>query len=300
MQVTVAYTTQPDCALVHIAAAKGFFAEEGLQVQPQMHSYGKAALKSVLEGKADFATVAETPLMFAALSGEKVLVVAGICTTSKNNAIIGRKDRGVLNPGDLRGKRIGYVPGTTGEFFMESYLMANGITRKDVALVGLKPEELVAALQGGGVDAVSTWNFPLARLRDELGERGVTFFDPQIYTETFSLVAGSAYVYRHPGTVVPLLRALVKAERFAREHPAQAQALISASLQVDPGLVGMVWKGFDFKVELDNCLLITLEDETRWAVKNGLAVSSEMPNYRNFVYLDGLKAVKPGAVTINR
>jgi ABC-type nitrate/sulfonate/bicarbonate transport system substrate-binding protein len=299
-KITVAYTTQPDCALVHIAVGKGFFAEEGLDVQPQVYTYGKAALKSVLEGKADLATVAETPVMFAVLNGEKIFIVAGIFTTSKNNAIIGRKDRGISNPRDLRGKRIGYTPGTTGEFFLESFFMANGLTHKDNVLVSLKPEEMVAAMTSGKVDAVSTWNFPLTLLRNELGERGVTFFDSQIYTQTFNLVARRESVYKNPEMIKRALRALIKAENFALEHADEAQTLVAAALKIDKALLREVWSGFTYKVELDKRLLITLEDETRWAMKNSLTGHAEMPNYSNFIYLDGLMAVKPDAVTINR
>lgn len=43
-KITVAYTYQPQSTLVHVAMAKGYFAEERLDVQPLMHTYGKAAL----------------------------------------------------------------------------------------------------------------------------------------------------------------------------------------------------------------------------------------------------------------
>jgi ABC-type nitrate/sulfonate/bicarbonate transport system substrate-binding protein len=299
-KITIAYTTQPDGALVHIALQKGFFAEEGLEVQQQLHNFGKAALKSVLEGKADLATAAETPLMFAALDGEKFFIVAGIFTTSRNNAIIGRRDLGISQAADLRGKRIGYTPGTTGEFFLDSFLTANGITVKEVQLVPIKPEEIAAALTEGKVDAVSCWNFSLTILRRGLGPQGVTFFDPQIYTQTFNLVARQEYVSKNPGTLKGVLRALVKAENFAREHTEAAQTLVAASLKVDRGLLQEIWSGLRYKVELDRRLLITLEDQTRWAMKNRPTGTLGMPDYGGLIYLDALTAVKPDAVTLTR
>ena len=69
-KIAVAYTYQPQSALIHVAVAKGFFAEEGLDVQSQLYTYGKAALQSLLEHKSDIATVAETPVMFSVLKGE--------------------------------------------------------------------------------------------------------------------------------------------------------------------------------------------------------------------------------------
>ena len=58
--------------------AKDYFTKEGLDVQPLLHTYGKAALQAVIENKADFATVAETPAMFSILEGNKIFVIANI------------------------------------------------------------------------------------------------------------------------------------------------------------------------------------------------------------------------------
>jgi NitT/TauT family transport system substrate-binding protein len=49
---------------------------------------------------------------------------------------------------------------------------------------------------------------------------------------------------------------------------------------------------------LNQSLLLTLEDQTRWAIKNHLTARPDMPNYLNSLYLDGLKAVKPESVTV--
>ena len=51
---------------------------------------------------------------------------------------------------------------------------------------------------------------------------------------------------------------------------------------------------------LDKRIIITLEDETRWAMKNRLTDQSVMPDYLTYIHLDGLRAVKPEAVKIGR
>ena len=45
---------------------------------------------------------------------------------------------------------------------------------------------------------------------------------------------------------------------------------------------------------------ITLEDEARWAIQEGLASGPRIPNYLNFVITDPLDSVKPDAVRIIR
>jgi NitT/TauT family transport system substrate-binding protein len=299
-KITVACTTQPESSLVHIAFKKGFFAEEGLNIELQLHTYGKSALQSVLEGKAELATVAETPIMFAALNGEKIFIVANIFTSNENTAIIARKDHGIASPKDLRGKRIAFTPGTTSDFFMDSFFAANGIERKDVTAVGLEPEEMFDTLMTGKVDAACTWNFPLIQLRKKLGEKGVTFLDKEIYTQTFSIVGQQKFVKNNPETIKKFLRALIKADIFADQHPEETRKIVAASLHIDEKLLHEVWNGFNFRVLLDQMMLIILEDETRWAIKNHLTKSREMPNYLSYIHADPLKAVNPSAVSIMR
>jgi ABC-type nitrate/sulfonate/bicarbonate transport system substrate-binding protein len=295
-KITVAYTTQPQSTLIHVAAAKGYFAEQGLDIQPLIHTYGKAALQSVIDNKADFATVAETPVMFNILKGEKIFVVANIEASPANNGVVARTDAGILAPRDLKGKRVGYTPGTTSEFFLNSLLTANGLTNQDIVPVGLKPEEMQAAMMAKQVDAVSTWNYPLTQIGEQLGANGLIFLDHEIYTETFNIAARQEFVNKNPDSVDRFLRALLKAEDFVSQNPDEAQSIVATATQIDKKLVTQVWNVFDYQVALDQRLLITLEDETRWAIKNGLTDRKDMPDYRKFIYSDSLARVKPEAV----
>ena len=299
-KLTVSFTYQPQSTLMHLALAKGYFREEGLAVEPQLYTFGKAALQAVLDGKADIATAAETPIMFNILKGENILVAANIVASNSNNGIVARRDAGIASAKDLKGKRIGYTPGTTSDFFFSSLLTAHGIDRKDVREVGLKPEEMLDALLAKKVDAVSTWNYPLAQISHALGDKGLVIYDKDIYTETFNIVAQRDFIEKHPATVQRFLRGLIKAEEFARKNPEEAQGLMSAASRVDRNLVREVWDNFQFRVGLDQILLITLEDETRWAIDNKLTDQTEMPNYLSHMYFDGIKAVRPEAIRMKQ
>jgi len=299
-KITVAYTNQPQSTLIHVAVARGYFVEEGLDVLPLMHTYGKAALQSVVENKADFATVAETPIMFNVLKGEKIFVIANIEASSMNNAVAARKGAGISAPSDLKGKRIGFTPGTTGDFFLDSLLTANGLTRNEIQPVALKPEEMLDAIMAKRVEAVSTWNYPLTQISRQLGADGTIFYDREIYTETFNIAARQEFVQNNPETVKRFLRALVKAEDFVAKNPDEAQGIMSLATKIDKNLIRDVWNDFNYHVVLDQTLLLTLEDETRWAMKNQLTDQTAMPDYLSFIHFDSLKAVKPEAIRMNR
>ena len=295
-KITFATTYQPESALIHIAVGNGYFAGEGLDVRLLMNTFGKQALQAVIENKADLAMVAETPIMFNILKGEKIFVLATMVTSTTNHAVVARKDAGIKAPADLLGKRIGFTPGTTSDFFLDSLLIANNLSRHDVQLIPLKPEEMLDAIMAGKVDAVSTWNYPLTQIKQQLSASGLVFYDRHLYTETFNIAARQDFVHNNVQTVERFLRALIKAEEFAEKNPDQAQAIVAAATKIDKNLVREVWKAFTFRVVLDRTLLITLEDETRWAIREKLSQHTEMPDYENFIYQDSLKSVKPEAV----
>ncbi len=299
-RITIAVSATTDAVLAEVAQVKGFYREEGLEVTPRLHPYGKPALQEVLEGKADFATVAETPVMFAVMNGEKVSIIATIESSSVDNAVIAGKDQGVHSIKDLKGKKIGVTSGTTSEFYLDALLAVNGISRKDVTVMDLKVEKMAEALANGDVDALSTFIPYTILAKEHLGDGGISFQDKNIYTWSFNVVATQDFIRKNPGIVKKLIRALVRAERFVSENPREAQKIVADYSKLDSGTVRDIWPDTRFDVSLDQALILALEDESRWAVRAGLTRAKEVPNYLDFIYFDGLQAVKPEAVRILR
>ncbi len=297
-KVTIAYSATTDAVLAEVAQVKGYFLQEGLEVTPHLHPYGKRALEDLQAGKADFATVAETPVMFAIMKGDKISVIATIQHSKKGNAIIARRDRGILTPEDLKGKRIAATLGTTSDFFLDAILGVRGISRKDVEVFDLKADKMADVLAHGDIDAVSTFTPYVTFTQKKLGNRVITFLDKDIYRWTFNIVATQEFIRKNPDKVRKMLKALVRAEVFVRENPAEAQKIVTDFSGIDIGIVRDIWADTSFTVSLDQPLILALEDESRWAIKRGLTGSSKVPNYLDYVYLDGLESVNPKAVRI--
>ena len=290
----------PQAGLVQLAFTKGYFADEGLDATLRLQTSGKAALHEVLAGHAALATVSETPIVFARLEGKPVAIIAMVGTSGKNLAVVARKDHGISSPADLRGKTVGVTLGTNGEFFLDTIFIAHGIGRGRNQIVNLEPEAMLPALVAGKVDAVATWEPQVIRLQKELGNRGVTFFNEELYTESYNLVTTPDYVDQHPETVQKLLRALVKAEEFAGQNPAEARRILAESSGLDPALVHAIWDNFDLRVTLQQSLVIALEDQARWAAQRTRGEAVSIHDYQADIYPAGLLAVKPEAVRLIR
>jgi sulfonate transport system substrate-binding protein len=299
-KVTLAIAATTDAVLAQVAQEKGYFREAGLDVIPLPQPYGKLALQDVLEGKAEFATVAETPVMFAILEGAKISVIATIQSSRKGNAIIARKDRGILTINDLKGKKVALTRGTTTDYFLDAMLSVNAIARNEVKAVDIKAEEIPEALANGKIDAASMFNTYASPARKRLGERGIRFHDENVYTATFNIVATQEFTRKNPGKVAKMLRALSRAEEFVEQNPSETQQIVARFCKIDIVMVRDIWDDTRFAIALDQSLLLALEDESRWAVKQKLTSATSQPNFLDYIYLDGLRDIKPDAVRILR
>ena len=297
-KLTIAVTRAPDSALVYIAHNRGYFREEGLEVTLQPFEFGKVALDTMLEGKADLATVAETPIMLAVMRGKPLEIISGIFSSDRNMGIVARRDKGISAPGDLAGKRIGTALGTNGDYFRYAFLATHGVRITTDEMVALPPKEMVDALEAGRVDAVSAWNPWLFLSKKKLGSAGITFYGESIYTYTFNVTASKQLVTNDRDAVEAFLRALKKAERFALENPAQSLEIVANATGLDREMLKELWDHFTLRLSLEQTLLISMENQARWAIGEQIVGRREIPNFMEFIYFDGLKVVSPGAVSI--
>lgn len=298
-QVTLAVNMEyvGSCPII-AARANGYFANEGISALIQPYTSGKEALQATLKGRADLATVADIPIVFAAMNRVPLSIVATIFRTEKDHGIVGRRDRGIGSPASLKGKRVGVTIGSSGHFVLDAILNRQGLALSEVTMLNLKPEEFSAALAKGDVDAVATWEPSLDNLLTQLGSNGASFYGENVYEIPFNIAGTRAYVASHPETMKKILRALIQGALFCEASPDTARALLAANTKLDTSRLKVLWPAYRFDVTLDQGLLLALEDETRWAIKHKLADSIDMPNYLDYVSLDALEAVAPVAVTV--
>jgi len=245
---------------IYIAIEKGYFRDEGLDVTlKDTHPHGKATLHALVAGETEFAVSSETPFMHTILDGNAVYAIAVTITAEKHLAIVARKDRGILKPEDLEGKKIGVTLGTNSEYFLDMVLVFNGLTRDMIKPVNIEPTKMFNALMSGEVDAIATWNPQMHKAKKELGDRGSVFYAEGLYYPMFIVAARKDYVDANPEIIRKVVRALMNASEFIRNNKQEANNIAARYLKTEPSLLNDLSATYDFEINLDRSLLLTLE-----------------------------------------
>jgi NitT/TauT family transport system substrate-binding protein len=297
-RIVISQGLAPVSTLVFVANDQDFWAEEGLDVRPETFISGKLCLDAVLWGKADVATVAETPVVLAAFQKKKVRV---ICTIAEDFLyVLARRSSGISEPADLAGKRVATLMNTSAEFFMDRFLGTHGLIRDDMKVTNLRPADMIFGLIRGDIDAYFIWEPNVYFAERELGGDAVRFSGEGIYTETFNIVVTEEFANDNPEVLEKILRALLKAERFVHENKDRSIDIVADVIGMDREALEQIWDNYNLRVKLDRSLLEFLTQQGRWAVDSGIVGGgSTEPDYPSLILSSPLRALRPEAVTLD-
>jgi NitT/TauT family transport system substrate-binding protein len=154
--ITIGVPPLESTALIYIAEDQHFFADNGLNVTIRDYEPAIAGVDGLLKGEVDLAGASEYAVVVNVFKKENInIIVSG--DEVQANYLIGRKDRGIENVSDLRGKKIGTPLGTNAEFYLGRFLNLHGIDPRDVITVNVRPPQFVNATLNGDVDAIICW-----------------------------------------------------------------------------------------------------------------------------------------------
>ena len=298
-KVTIGISTSSLLAsLVHIAEVRGYFLEEGIDVEIKGYSTGKAALAATLSGEVDMGTVADTPIVSNSFERNDFAVFVTILNSAQHSKALTRKDSNINTPLDLVGKKVATTVGTTAHYFMAVFFLLNKLDISDVEIVNLKPGEMVEAIVNGDVDAMFAWEPNILKATKSLGDNAIILPSDVGYEATFNLVSMNGYIENNPELIKKVIKALAKAEEFITNNREESINIIALRLETDREDIDKLWDGYKFGLSLSQTLILTLEDVARWSIRSNFTNKTEVPNYMDYIYMDALEEVKPEAVRI--
>lgn len=224
---------------VYVAIDKGFFRNEGLDVElVDTVAGGGTAMQMVSSGSVNGALVSTMALANARNSGLSVIGVADIQSSFKDAPLeefFVRKGSGIKSVADLKGKKIAI--NLIKSSFHYTWLMALenvGLTADDVEFVSLSFDQQELALERGQVDAIGLMApySPKARMNPDLEKLydATDVFGERQFCEIF---VNSDWAEKNPELAEKFVSAISEATDWIQEHQDEAKSIISKYTGVD-------------------------------------------------------------------
>jgi NitT/TauT family transport system substrate-binding protein len=194
-------------------------------------------------GKADVATNAETQALRYSVDHPELRIV--LTVSEGLYRIVAKRSAGIAKLADLRGKRIGTVPGTSSGYFLHRMLASAGLSETDVTVVPILPiTDMPRALADGKVDAVTIWEPEVEKAAEAIGADAIAFSGKGVYRELFNLntTADALADPERRRRIVAFVRAIVAASKQINRDPATAWPLVEKGSGYPRDVIAKSWK----------------------------------------------------------
>jgi len=211
-----------------IAERKGYFKDEGLDVQIVDFPGGAKALQAMVGGSADIVSGAYEHTINMQAKGQPIVAIA---LQGRYNGIVlavhKAKAAQYKSPRDLKGWKIGVTaPGSSTHMAVQNLAVKNGLKPDDFAAIGVGASAgAVAAMKKGGIDAISNLDPVITKLETD-GDIAVVVDTrtakgmQEVYGGAYHagcIYAPVEWMKRNPNTAQAVVNAMVRAVLWLRD-----------------------------------------------------------------------------------
>jgi NitT/TauT family transport system substrate-binding protein len=229
---------------VHVAKAKGFFAEADIDVDIQGGQAGYVNMELLQAGKAHFAATDYSIAAIGAATGK----LDGIKLTAAVNqrtmiALMTLANGRITTPKDLEGKTICQATGAIVQGLFPGYAKLAGVDPNRVRWKETTPQGLPAVLAAGQADAIGQFltGQPAVEAATTQAGRGRVLVLP--YSNYIQDLYGNVQmtttklIASNPGLVRRFTTAILKGLRYATDNPDEAGTIINRAVPLTPAAV---------------------------------------------------------------
>jgi NitT/TauT family transport system substrate-binding protein len=208
-----------------VAERKGYFKDEGLEVEIPDFAGGAKALQALVGGSADMVSGAYEHTINMAAKKQPIKAVVLQAKFSSIVLLLPRdKAAKYRGPADLKGLKVGVTaPGSSTNMFVNNILAKGGLKPTDISVVGVGAGSgAVAAMEKGEIDALSNLDPVITQLEstgkfvpvaDSRTEKGMQEIYGGDYHASVIYITDE-YIKKYPNTVQAVVNAMVRANRW--------------------------------------------------------------------------------------
>jgi NitT/TauT family transport system substrate-binding protein len=216
-----------------VAREKGFFKEEGLDMQGKSFSAPGDGLPPLLTGDLDAVlSTADSVLTVLDKAPGQLRVVYLTDTSAGADAILAKKDIGGIKA--MKGRKVAATLGQCNQLLLEKALEKAGLTDADIQLVNMNPDDAGSAFAAGKIDVAVTWEPWITKVSGE--KKGHVIFSsketPNLILDVLAISTKTAK--NKPAETRAFLKALNRGYEFVQAHTDEAVALAAKALEQKP------------------------------------------------------------------
>ncbi|KAH8893897.1 periplasmic binding protein-like II [Thozetella sp. PMI_491] len=223
----------------------------------------------------DLAANAETQGLRQFANHDNIRLIYIICEVAYR--IVADKSAGIKTLADLKGKKVGSMPGTSAGYFVNKFLGTAGLQESDYRVVsgsvcmkapcgsGTFPQ----MLKGGQVDAFGIWEPAVELGVQAIGDKAIVFQNASIYREVYSLYTTTDKLNdaAKRKDILEFVRALNKTLDVFTNKPDTVYSTVAQAVGMDPAVVKAVWVDHKWSGRWGPDLLDFLVAEDQWVAK---------------------------------
>lgn len=244
---------------------------------------------AVVSGDLAFGVTGITSALQGAAAGEPVVVVAS--AADGGSAIIAKKDSGITKVTDLRGKKVGYVPGSAQDILLRLTLRGAGLdATRDVQLITVQFSDMAAALARGDIDAFSgAETSPSDALVRGAGTLVTHPYDTPMGKINIALITSQARIASDPALVQAMVQVHSKATDFMKANPARWAAKVVEQYGFPPESLDIAIRNIDLRWKMDDSYVA--QAKVLGQQQLSLEQIKREPDYGAFINLSFVRAL---------
>lgn len=287
-----------------IAQEKGYFKEEGLDVDLQLLTDPSVSTTMIASNEAQFYSVSNYQAINLVDKGTDVCLLAPTVNAGNTQVVVAGKDSGIVNAKDMEGKKMGYTDGAGVIVAVKNMCDDLKVDFNSIELVNLQASDMLASLESGDIDCFAAWE-PWGIKAEDAGANvlftGTKSYFPENKGDVnyldfmVAINANREYVEDNPEIAEAYVKAIIKATEYINNNMEDAAKMIAEKIDLDEDTCLAIMQKNDYHVEYDQTFKDSCDSLAAYMKESGLNTSEI--KFNQYAYTDILKSVDSSLVS---